>query len=101
MKFAAAMLPFVPRELSIHVTWSVTATADGLLWVSGSPACACAAVVLASASAPAAKHAPVSALTRHVVRFPPDNRSPSSYDPCNGRPEIRDRSPLARSYRYA
>src|SRR6185503_7644152 len=92
MKFAAAMFPFVPRELSCHVTWSVTATADGLLWVSGSPVCARAAVVPPSASAPATRHAPVSAFARQVVRFPPDNRSPSPYDPVSASPNAAEPS---------
>src|SRR3954447_12287442 len=81
MKFAAAMFPFVPRELSMNVTWSATALV-GMLCVSGSPVCARAAVAPPNASVPAARHAPVSALTRRVVRFPPYNRSPSPADPA-------------------
>src|SRR3954465_14730828 len=81
MKFAAAMFPFVPRELSNHVTWSATAFV-GLLWVSGSGVCARAAVAPPSVKAPAARHAAVSALARQVVRFRPYNRSPSPSDPA-------------------
>src|ERR1700754_3769064 len=54
-----------------------------MLWVSGSGVgvgvgvCAHAEPAPPSASAPTARQAPVSALARRVVRFPPYNRSPS------------------------
>src|SRR3954454_22569732 len=73
-----------------------------MLWVSGSGVgvgvCARAGQAPASAIAPTARQAPVSVLTRRVVRFRPYNRSPSSSHPSVRPLAARPGPSRARSY---